>query len=69
MAGKSDDFDKVLKFTLCCIGKGDFTLKAEQLDAIKYIYVKMYFCGNPRDFIIPSATGLYTVFFFQLQAQ
>ena len=32
------DFDKVLKFALCCIGKGDFTLKAEQLDAIKCIY-------------------------------
>ena len=38
MAGKSEDFDKVLKFALCCIGKGDFTLKAEQLDAIKCIY-------------------------------
>ena len=38
MAGKSEDFDKALKFTLCCIGKGDFTLKAEQLDAIKCIY-------------------------------
>ena len=38
MAGKSEDFDKALKFALCCIGKGDFTLKAEQLDAIKYIY-------------------------------
>ena len=40
MAGNtnSEDFDKVLKFALCCIGKGDFTLKAEQLDAIKCIY-------------------------------
>ena len=38
MAGKSEDFDKALMFALCCIGKGDFTLKAEQLDAIKYIY-------------------------------
>ena len=38
MAVNSEDFDKVLKFTLCCIGKGDFTLKAEQLDAIKCIY-------------------------------
>ena len=38
MAGKSEDFDKALKFALCCIGKGDFTLKAEQLDAIKCIY-------------------------------
>ena len=30
-AGKSEDFDKALflKFALCCIGKGDFTLKAE----------------------------------------
>ena len=36
--GKSEDFDKALKFALCCIGKGDFTLKAEQLDAIKCIY-------------------------------
>ena len=38
MAGKSKDFDKALNFTLCCIGKGDFTLTAEQLDAIKCIY-------------------------------
>ena len=38
MAGKSKDFDKALKFAVCCIGKGDFTLKAEHLDAIKYIY-------------------------------
>ena len=37
MAGKSEDFDKALKLALCCIGKGDFTLKAEQLDAIKCI--------------------------------
>ena len=35
---KSEDFDKALKFALSCIGKGDFTLKAEQLDAIKCIY-------------------------------
>ena len=38
MAGKSEDFDKALKFALCCIGKGDFVLKADQLDAIKCIY-------------------------------
>ena len=38
MTGKTEDFDKALKFGLCCIGKGDFTLKAEQLDAIKHIY-------------------------------
>ena len=38
MAVKSEDFDKALKFTLCCIGKGDFTLKVEQPDAIKCIY-------------------------------
>ena len=38
MAGKSEDFDKALKFALCCIGKGDFTLEAEQLDAIKCVY-------------------------------
>ena len=38
MAGNSEDFDKALKFALCCIGKEDFTLKAEQLDAIKCIY-------------------------------
>ena len=37
MAGNSEDFDKVLKFALCCIGNGDFMLKAEQLDAIKCI--------------------------------
>ena len=38
MAGKSEDFDKALKYALCCIGKGNFTLKVEQLDAIKCIY-------------------------------
>ena len=38
MAGKSEDFDKAFKYALCCIGKGNFTLKAEQLDAIKCIY-------------------------------
>ena len=38
MAGKSEDFDKALKLALYRIGKGDFTLKAEQLDAIKGIY-------------------------------
>ena len=37
MASKSEDFDKALKFALCCIRKGDFTLKSEQLDAIKCI--------------------------------
>ena len=37
MASKSEDFDKAFKFAVCCIGKGDFTLKAEQLDAIKCI--------------------------------
>ena len=37
-AGKSEDFDKALKFALCCIEKGDFTFKAEQLDAINCIY-------------------------------
>ena len=37
--GNSEDFvfDKALKFGLCCIGKKYFTLKAEQLGAIKYI--------------------------------
>ena len=39
MASKSDDFDKVFKFAVCCIGKGDFTLKANHLDAIKCIPV------------------------------
>ena len=38
MAGKSEDFEKALKFALRCLGKGDFRLKAAQLDAIKYIY-------------------------------
>ena len=38
IASKGEDFDKVLKFALCCIGKGNFTLKAEQLDAIKCIH-------------------------------
>ena len=47
MAGNSEDFDKALKFGLCCIGKGYFTLKAEQLDAIKSIsMVKTYSCGS-----------------------
>ena len=32
MAGKSEDFDKAHKYALCCIGKGDFMLKAEQLE-------------------------------------
>ena len=34
---RSKDFDAALKFALCSIGKGDFTLNAEQLDAIKCI--------------------------------
>ena len=38
MASKNKDFNKALKFALCCIGKSDFTLKAEQLDAIKCIH-------------------------------
>ena len=38
IANNSEDFDKALKFALCCIEKEDFTLKAEQLDAIKCIY-------------------------------
>ena len=51
MACKSEDFDKALKFALCCIGEGDFTLKAEQLDAIKCIY-------DGKDvFLWPSTTG------------
>ena len=37
MAVNSEDFDKVLKFALCCTGNEDFTLKAEQLDVIKFI--------------------------------
>ena len=60
MAGKSEDFDKALKFALCCIGKGDFTLKAEQLDAIKL--VKTYSCGYPRDLVSPSATRYCRLF-------
>ena len=35
MASKSEDFYKAVKFPLCSTGKEDFTLKAEQLDAIK----------------------------------
>ena len=38
MASKSEDFDKALKFAVCCIGKGDFMLKAEHLDVINGIY-------------------------------
>ena len=37
MASTSEDFDKLLKFALCCIRKGDFTLK-QQLDAIKCVH-------------------------------
>ena len=51
MAGKSEDFDKPLKFALSRIGKGDFTLKAEQLDAIKCIYDgKDVFLWLPTEF-------------------
>ena len=50
MGVNSEDFDKVLKFALCCIEKGDFTLKAEQLDAIKCIYDgKDVFLWLPRE--------------------
>ena len=49
MACNSEDFDKALKFVLCCIGKGDFTLKAEQLDAIKCM-VKDTFPWLPTGF-------------------
>ena len=43
----SKDFDKALKFGLCCIGKGYSTLKAEHLDAIKCVsMVKTYSCGS-----------------------
>ena len=64
MAGKSEDFDKALKFALCCIGKGDFTLKAEQLDAIKCIYDgKDVFLWLPMGFgKRPSATRLCRLF-------
>ena len=58
MAGKSEDFDKVLKFALCCIGKGDLMLKAEQLDAIKCIYDS----GYPWDLVSSSATRLCCLF-------
>ena len=45
------DFDKALKFALCCIGKVNFTLKAEQLDAIKCIYEgKDVFLWLPKGF-------------------
>ena len=63
MAGKRTLILKALKFALCCIGKGDFMLKAEQLDAIKCIYDgKTYSCGYPRDLASPSATRLCRLF-------
>ena len=64
MAGKSEDFDKALKFALCCIGKGDFTLKAEQLDQRSNVstMVKTYSCGYQRDLVSPSATRLCRLF-------
>ena len=60
----SEDFDKALKFGLCCIGKGYFTLKAEQLDAIKCIsMVKTYSCGSHGIILgILSATRLCRLF-------
>ena len=65
MAVNSEDFDKVLKFAVCCIGKGDFTLKAVQLDAIKFIYDgKEYFCGSHG-----SLSTMKSAVCFQLQAQ
>ena len=62
--GNSEDFDKALKFALCCIGKGYFTLKADQLDGIKCILmVKMYSCGSHRIILGSlSATRLCRLF-------
>ena len=51
MAG---DFDKALKFALCCIEKVNFTLKAEQLDAIKCIY-------DGKDIFLWLPTGFGTL--------
>ena len=63
MAGKSEDLIKRSKFALCCIGKGDFTLKAEQLDAIKCIYDgKDVFLWLPTGFGNASATRLCRLF-------
>ena len=50
MASKSEDFDKAHKFAYCCIRKGDFTLKAEQLDATKCIH-------NGKDVFLWLRTG------------
>jgi len=51
MADKSEDFDKAVKFVFSCIGKGDFMLKAKQLDAIKCIYDgKVVFLWLPTGF-------------------
>lgn len=38
MAGSSDEFDRALKFALCCVGKEGLPLKSEQVEAIKLIY-------------------------------
>ena len=62
IAGKGEDFDKALKFAPCCIEKGDFMLKAKQLDAIKCIYDGTYSCGYPRDLVSLSATTLGHLF-------
>ena len=57
---------QALKFALCCIGKGDFTLKAEQLDAIKCIYD-----GKDVFLWLPTGFGKLrdSAVCFQLQAQ
>ena len=63
VAGKSEDFDKALKFALCCIGKGDFMFKAEHLDAMKCSYnSKDLFLWLPTDLVSPSATRICRLF-------
>ena len=59
--GNSEDFDKALKFGLCCIGKRYFMLKAEQLDVIKCMsMVKTYSCGSHR-IILGSLSAMCSV--------
>ena len=63
MAGKSEDFDKALKFALCCIGKGDLHWKQSSwMRSNVCTMVKTYSCGYPQDLVSPSATRLCRLF-------
>ena len=59
MAGKSEDFDKALKFTLC-YWKGRFHVESRAAGCDQRW--KTYSCGYPRDLVSPSATRLCRLF-------